>query len=240
MAGREAIGAKLAREGDQVDELHALVAQRARHRRPAARIFVDEAVDHAGRGSGFRNRARNGRCRAGRRPSWRRRCPGPAQQAPERLHRLAMIVELQRDADHLGAGPRGERGRDRAVDAAGHGDDDPGIAGGRPSRNRCCIGGHSPALYPNFTPRALEPESKSRLRGGSVWRVTSRNFRLRRRRRSSLNELLALARRRAGERARRAQEAIACYLSASDGWRGRGASSSAAPSPDARPEVKGA
>ncbi len=48
-------------------------------------------------------------------------------------HRLAMIVELERDADHLGAGLRGERGRDRAVDAAGHGDDDPGLARGRPS-----------------------------------------------------------------------------------------------------------
>ena len=47
MAGGEAIGAELAREGDQVDELHALVARRARHRRPAVRIFVDEAVDHA-------------------------------------------------------------------------------------------------------------------------------------------------------------------------------------------------
>ena len=52
----------------------------------------------------------------------------PAQQAPDRAHRLAMIVELERDADHLGAGLRGERGRDRAVDAAGHGDDDPGLA----------------------------------------------------------------------------------------------------------------
>ena len=41
-----------------------------------------------------------------------------------------MIVELQRHADHFGAGARGERGRDRAVDAAGHGDDDPGLARG--------------------------------------------------------------------------------------------------------------
>ena len=47
MAGRQAIGAELAREGDQVGELHALVAQRAGHGRPPARIFVGEAVDHA-------------------------------------------------------------------------------------------------------------------------------------------------------------------------------------------------
>ena len=46
MSGGEAIGAQLAGEGDQVDELHALVAGGARHRRSALRIFVDEAVDH--------------------------------------------------------------------------------------------------------------------------------------------------------------------------------------------------
>ncbi len=39
-----------------------------------------------------------------------------------------MIVELERHPDHLGAAPRGERGHDRAVDAARHGDDDPGLA----------------------------------------------------------------------------------------------------------------
>ena len=36
----------------------------------------------------------------------------------------AMIVELERDADRLGAAARGERGHHRAVDAARHGDDD--------------------------------------------------------------------------------------------------------------------
>ena len=53
MAGGEAIGAKLAREGDQVGELHPLVAQAAWHRRPARRIFVGEAVDHAGPEAAF-------------------------------------------------------------------------------------------------------------------------------------------------------------------------------------------
>ena len=48
----------------------------------------------------------------------------PAQQVFERPDRLAMIVELQGHADHLGAAPGGERGHDRAVDAARHGDDD--------------------------------------------------------------------------------------------------------------------
>ena len=52
---------------------------------------------------------------------------------PRAPDRLAMIVELERHSDHLGAAARGERGHDRAVDAARHGDDDPGLLAGRPS-----------------------------------------------------------------------------------------------------------
>ena len=44
-------------------------------------------------------------------------------------HRLAMIVKLQRDADDFGTGLSGERGSHRAVDAAGHGNDDPSLPG---------------------------------------------------------------------------------------------------------------
>jgi hypothetical protein len=51
----------------------------------------------------------------------------PGAAAPGPLHRGAMIVKLERHADHFRAGPRGERGHDRAVDAARHGDDDPGL-----------------------------------------------------------------------------------------------------------------
>ena len=51
--------------------------------------------------------------------------PRAARARP--LDRLAMIVELERDPDHLRAGARGERGRDRAVDPARHGDDDAGL-----------------------------------------------------------------------------------------------------------------
>ena len=50
--------------------------------------------------------------------------PGPPD-------RLAMVVELEGDPDHLGAGARGEGCDDRAVDPAGHGDDDARL-GGRP------------------------------------------------------------------------------------------------------------
>ena len=75
----------------------------------------------------------------------------PAQQVPDALHRLAMIVELQRDPDHLGAGARGERGHDRAVDPARHGDDDPGLAERR-AQGEIDLHWSLAALYPNFTP----------------------------------------------------------------------------------------
>ncbi len=40
----------------------------------------------------------------------------------------AMIVELERHADRFGTAGRGERGDDRTVDAARHGNDDTGAA----------------------------------------------------------------------------------------------------------------
>ena len=135
MAGGEAIGAELAREGDEVGELHPLVAQRARDRRSATRIFVGEAVDHARAEAAFVVEHIMGDAEpvgdllgvvdvlaraAGARPACR----------------LAMVVELERHPDDLGAGARGERGHDRAVDAAGHGDDDPRIVRGGRAQDR--------------------------------------------------------------------------------------------------------
>ena len=38
-----------------------------------------------------------------------------------------VVVQLERDPDHFCSAKRRERGRDGAVDAARHGDDDPGI-----------------------------------------------------------------------------------------------------------------
>ena len=153
MAGRQAVRAELARESDEVDELHALVAARARHRRPAVRIFVDETVDHAG-------------AEAALVIEHVMRDPEPvgdhlrivdvlAGTARTRTpYCLAMVVELERHADHLRARLCGERGRNRAVDAARHGDDDAGTAG-RAAKLKIdphwrSLGG---SLYPNFTPR---------------------------------------------------------------------------------------
>ena len=130
MAGGEAIGAEVAREAQQIGELHPLVAADAGDRRAPPRIFVGEARRSRCRGTGSHSRRRNGRCRAARRPPWRRKCPGPRSRSSSAPDRLAMVVELERHPDHLGAAAGGERGHDRAVDAARHGDDDPGLPGG--------------------------------------------------------------------------------------------------------------
>src|SRR6185503_16860881 len=129
-----------------------LVAVRARYRRPPVRIFVDEPVDHALAEAAFviEHVVRD------------------AQPVRDHLgiidvlagaagaraaHGLAIIVKLERNPDDLCAGLRGEGGRNRAVDAAGHGNDDPGIACGaaelkiHPHWSSSCR-----ALYPNFTP----------------------------------------------------------------------------------------
>ena len=55
----------------------------------------------------------------------------PAQQAPLRWVARAVVVELQRDADHVVAGLGQQRRGDRGIDAARHGDDDARV--GRPS-----------------------------------------------------------------------------------------------------------
>ncbi len=127
MASRKTIRSQLAREGDEVDELHPLVAARAGHGRSAMGIFVDEAVDDARAEPGFvvedvvRDSEAVGDHLGVVNVLARAACARAS-------HRFAMIIELERHADHLGAGARRERSRHRAVDAARHGDDDPGIA----------------------------------------------------------------------------------------------------------------
>ncbi len=129
MAGGEAIGAEIAGEAQQVGELHPLVARDAGDRRAAARIFVGEALDHAVAEAAFIIEDVMGDAEPlGDRARVVNVAAGAAALRP--TDRRAMIVELKRDSDHLGAGAGGERGHDRAVDAAGHGDDDPRLAGG--------------------------------------------------------------------------------------------------------------
>ena len=109
MAGREAIRAQLAREGDQIDELDPLVAQGTGHRGAPGGIFVGEPVDHAAAKAAFVIEHIMGDAEPV--------ADGlgivnvlPRAARARALDRLAMVVKLERDADHLGPGSRGERG----------------------------------------------------------------------------------------------------------------------------------
>ena len=106
MSRGETIGAELAGEVDEVGELHALVAQRTGHRRAAAGVIVGEAVDHLPPKTGLviKHIVRDAE------PVAHRACVVDvlSRTAGARTFgRLAMIVQLERDADHLGAGARG-------------------------------------------------------------------------------------------------------------------------------------
>ena len=60
--------------------------------------------------------------------------PGAARALAVR--RVAVIVELQGDADDVVAFPRQQRGHDGGIDAARHGDDDARLLRARPGRSR--------------------------------------------------------------------------------------------------------
>ena len=129
MARRQTVGAQIAREPQEIGELDPLVARDAGHWGAAARIIVGKPIDHACAEPAFIIEDVMGD-------------PDPLGDGPRvmdiparaaalgPLHRDALVVQLKRDADHLGAGLRGQRGHDRAVDAARHGNDDPGALRG--------------------------------------------------------------------------------------------------------------
>ena len=126
MAGRQRRGAELARGRQQIAELDRAVALDARHRRLAERVAVGEIVDHRFAKAAFvvehvmRNADPLGDV-AG--------IVDVAAGAAGALAmgRGAMVVELQRDADDVIALGLQQRSRHRGIDAAGHGDDDPGV-----------------------------------------------------------------------------------------------------------------
>ena len=130
MAGRQELGAEFARGLEQVAEFDRLIALHARHRRLAGNVALGEAVDHRfleaalviehvmrnadalGDGAGVMNVA-------------------AGATGALAVRRRPVIVELQRDADHVVAGLGKQRRRDRRIDAARHGDDNARV--GRPS-----------------------------------------------------------------------------------------------------------
>ena len=124
MSGRQRAGAELARGRQQIAKLDRAVALDAGHRRLAERVAVGEIVDHGFAEAAFivehvmRNADPLGDI------------AGVVDVAAGAAGALAMggramIVELQRDADHVVAFGLQQGSRHRGVDAAGHGDHDP-------------------------------------------------------------------------------------------------------------------
>ena len=109
MAGREAVRAELAREAQQVGELDPLVAAHARDRGTAREIVVGEAIDHARpeRALIVEDIMRDAEpIGDGARVAY----VAPGAAAARAPHRLAMIVELQRDPDRFGTRCMRQRG----------------------------------------------------------------------------------------------------------------------------------
>ncbi len=146
MPGGERVGAEIARGRQQVAELDRLIAAHAGDRRLAARVGVGEVVDHVAAEAALvvehvmRYAQPLGDARGV--------VDVPAGAACALLRQgRAMVVELQRDADHVAPLLHQQRRRHRAVDAAGHGDDDAALARGlveakgvhpRLTRSSCC------------------------------------------------------------------------------------------------------
>ena len=126
MSGRQRLGAELARGREQIRELDLLVAQYARHRRLARDVALDERLDHGGAEALLvvehvmrdaelcRDQARVVDVVAG--------AAGALAGGGG-----AMVVELQRDADHVVAGLLQQRRHDRGIHPARHGDHDPRV-----------------------------------------------------------------------------------------------------------------
>ncbi len=126
MAGRQHLGAELARGVEQVVELDRHVAVDAGHRRLARDVALGEAVDHRlleaalvvehvmRNADPVGDRARVVDVLAG-------------AAGALAVGRRAVVVELQRDADHVVALGLEQRRRHRRIDAARHRDDDAGV-----------------------------------------------------------------------------------------------------------------
>ncbi len=127
VAGRERLGAELARGRQQIVELDRLVALHARHRRLARHVALGETVDHRRLEAALivEHVMRNADVAGD--PA------GVVDVAPRAagalaVARFAVVVKLQRDPDHVIAFGLEQRRGDRRVDAARHGNDDAGVA----------------------------------------------------------------------------------------------------------------
>src|SRR3984957_7456749 len=122
MAGGQHLGAELARGLEQVAEFDRLIALHALHRRLAGHIARGETVDHRFLEAAFVIEHVMRNAEAGGYGTGIMDVAAGAAGALA-VGRCALIVELERDADHVIAGLRQQRRRDRGIDAARHGDD---------------------------------------------------------------------------------------------------------------------
>src|ERR1035437_2286689 len=126
MAGRQHVGAQFARGDQQVVEFDRHVAFNAWHRRLAGDVALGEAVDHRFVEAALvvehvmRNTDALGNAA-------RIIDVLPRATRPFSMGGGAVVIELQRDADHVIALGLEQHGGHRGIDAAGHGDDDTGV-----------------------------------------------------------------------------------------------------------------
>jgi len=163
VAGGQGVGTELARGGQQVAELDRLVAADAGNRRLAAHIGVGEVVDHLGAKAALvvQDIMRDAEV-VGHVAGVVHVLPGATgAAAPDRG---TVVVELQGDADHPVACLRQERRGHRAVDAAGHGDHDPGRRRRLVEAQGVGGGGYGRAHDPEYRPRRRSGNSSLRSR----------------------------------------------------------------------------
>ena len=106
----------------EIGEFDRLIAADAGHRRVALDIALDKIVDHRRAEAALEIEDIMGNAELGRHPSRIMDIlAGTAGAlAPDRL---AMVVELEGDADHIVARPLEESRRNGRIDSAGHGDE---------------------------------------------------------------------------------------------------------------------
>ena len=123
MARGEAVRAQIPRQREQVREFHAHIAAYARDRRAPRQIFVGEALhDRVTEAALIVEHIMRDAELVGDRARIANILPSAAAARP--AHGRAMIVELQRHADRLGARARGQCSHHARIDTTGHGDDD--------------------------------------------------------------------------------------------------------------------
>ena len=128
MAGGERLRAELARGLQEVAELDAAVALDAGHRRLAQRIGIGEIVDDGLAKAVLVVEHVMGNAELGGHVAGVVDVLAGAAGALA-VGRRAMVIELQRDPDDVVALRLQQRSRRRGIDAARHGDDDPGVLG---------------------------------------------------------------------------------------------------------------